>query len=167
MSLGRFCQTAYIQFLTFCITNIYYYILLLYYLVLYSIVFYYFVFCIRSLSELISGATVPEFTVEVKANTYEKNWPFFDRFGGQSFPKEHLKKAQTEVEEFCSVLHHEGVTVRRPDAMNFSEVQCIDMFLRLLACLHPNLFNFKIMPKYEITSAVDSNLDTPSEFTKM
>ena len=149
MSLGRFCQTAYIEFLTFCITNIYYYILLyilfsiIYYVLLYIIVFYYFVFCIRSLSELISGATVPEFTVEVKANTYEKNWPFFDRFGGQSFPKEHLKKAQTEVEEFCSVLHHEGVTVRRPDAMNFSEVQCIDMFLRLLACLHPNLFNFK------------------------
>ncbi|KAK2565250.1 Glycine amidinotransferase, partial [Acropora cervicornis] len=69
----------------------------------------------------VEGATVPEFTVEVKANTYEKNWPFFDRFGGQSFPKEHLKKAQTEVEEFCSVLHQEGVTVRRPDAMNFSE----------------------------------------------
>lgn len=93
-----------------------------YYILLYIIVFCYFIFCIRSLSELISGATVPEFTVEVKANTYEKNWPFFDRFGGQSFPKEHLKKAQTEVEEFCSILHHEGVTVRRPDAMNFSEV---------------------------------------------
>ena len=69
---------------------------------------------------------MPEFTVEVKANTYEKNWPFFDRFGGQSFPKEHLKKAQAEVEEFCNILHHEGVIVRRPDTMNFSEVQCID-----------------------------------------
>lgn len=106
MLLGWFCQTAYIEFLTFCITTYKNYSL--------------------SLSELISGATVPEFTVEVKANTYEKNWPFFDRFGGQSFPKEHLKKAQAEVEEFCNILHHEGVIVRRPDTMNFSEVQCID-----------------------------------------
>ena len=85
---------------------------------------------ILSLSELKSGATVPKFTVEVKANTYEKNWPFFEQFGGQSFPKEHLKKAESEVEEFCNILHHEGVIVRRPDAMNFSEVQCIDIFFR-------------------------------------
>ena len=72
---------------------------------------------------VISGATVPEFSVEVKANTYEKNWPFFSRFGGQSFPMEHLRKAQVEVEEFCNILRHEGVIVRRPDALNFSEVK--------------------------------------------
>lgn len=70
----------------------------------------------------ISGATVPQFSVEVKANTYEKNWPFFGQFGGQSFPKEHLKKAQVEIEEFCNILRHEGVTVRRPEVINFSEV---------------------------------------------
>ena len=58
----------------------------------------------------------------MKANTYEKNWPFFNRYGGQSFPKEHLIKAQDEVEEFCSILRHEGIIVRRPDALNFSEV---------------------------------------------
>lgn len=70
----------------------------------------------------ISGATVPQFSVEVKANTYEKNWPFFGQFGGQSFPKEHLKKAQVEIEEFCNILRHEGVAVRRPEVINFSEV---------------------------------------------
>lgn len=70
----------------------------------------------------ISGATVPQFSVEVKANTYEKHWPFFDKFGGRSFPKEHLKKAQVEIEEFCNILRNEGVTVRRPEAINFSEV---------------------------------------------
>ena len=69
-----------------------------------------------------SGATVPPFSVEVKANTYEKHWPFFNRFGGKSFPSEHLKKALAEVEEFCNILKHEGVIVRRPDAVNFSEV---------------------------------------------
>jgi len=70
----------------------------------------------------ISGATVPQFSVEVKANTYEKNWPFFGQFGGQSFPKEHLKKAHMEIEEFCNILRHEGVIVRRPEVTNFSEV---------------------------------------------
>ncbi|XP_020609653.1 glycine amidinotransferase, mitochondrial-like isoform X1 [Orbicella faveolata] len=70
----------------------------------------------------VEGATVPQFSVEVKANTYEKNWPFFGQFGGQSFPKEHLKKAQVEIEEFCNILRHEGVTVRRPEVINFSEV---------------------------------------------
>lgn len=70
----------------------------------------------------IPGATVPQFSVEVKANTYEKNWPFFGKFGGQSFPGEHLKKAQVEIEEFCNILRHEGVTVRRPEVINFSEV---------------------------------------------
>ena len=70
----------------------------------------------------LSGATVPQFSVEVKANTYEKNWPFFDQFGGRSFPWEHLKKARVEIEEFCNILRHEGVIVRRPEAINFSEV---------------------------------------------
>ncbi|XP_078360526.1 glycine amidinotransferase, mitochondrial-like [Oculina patagonica] len=70
----------------------------------------------------VEGATVPQFSVEVKANTYEKHWPFFYQFGGRSFPKEHLKKAQVEIEEFCNILQHEGVRVRRPEAINFSEV---------------------------------------------
>ncbi|KAJ7393737.1 hypothetical protein OS493_003396 [Desmophyllum pertusum] len=70
----------------------------------------------------VEGATVPQFSVEVKANTYEKNWPFFDQFGGRSFPWEHLKKARVEIEEFCNILRHEGVIVRRPEAINFSEV---------------------------------------------
>ena len=69
---------------------------------------------------------MPECSVEVKANTYEKNWPFFNQFGGQSFPKEHLKKGHAEVEEFCNILRHEGVVVRRPEAMDFSKVNNTD-----------------------------------------
>lgn len=68
------------------------------------------------------GATVPELSVEVKAYTYEKNRPFFEQFGGKAFPKEHLKQAHAEVEELCNILRHEGVIVRRPEIMNFSEV---------------------------------------------
>ena len=69
----------------------------------------------------VEGACVPEFTMEVKANTYEKYWPFYQKFGGNPFPSDHLEKAVTEIEEFCRVLEAEGVIVRRPDAVDFSE----------------------------------------------
>jgi len=69
----------------------------------------------------VEGASVPPFTVEVKANTYEKYWDFFTRQGGKPFPQEHLNKAHAEIEEFCNVLRHEGVDVKRPDPMDFGE----------------------------------------------
>lgn len=69
----------------------------------------------------VEGATVPPFTVEVKANTYEKNWDFFAQHGGQSFPRDHLQKATEEIEDFCNILKHEGVIVQRPDPIDFSE----------------------------------------------
>lgn len=67
------------------------------------------------------GACVPKFTVEVKANTYEKHWPFYEKLGGQPFPAEHNEKAIKEIEEFCHVLEHEGVKVRRPEPINFQQ----------------------------------------------
>lgn len=70
----------------------------------------------------VEGAIVPPFTVEVKANTYEKYWDFYTKHGGNSFPEAHLRKAIPEIEEFCKVLELEGVTVRRPDHIDFSEV---------------------------------------------
>ncbi|NXY28795.1 GATM protein, partial [Pomatorhinus ruficollis] len=76
------------------------------------------------LEEVIVGraenACVPPFSVEVKANTYEKYWGFYQKFGGQSFPKEHLKKAIAEIEEMCNILKGEGVTVKRPDPIDWS-----------------------------------------------
>ena len=70
----------------------------------------------------IEGAHVPPFTTEVKANTYEKNWEFFQKYGGKSFPVEHMKTAVKEIEEMCNILRHEGVTVRRPEEVDFSQV---------------------------------------------
>ena len=55
-----------------------------------------------------------------QANTYEKHWPFYEKFGGQSFPADHLKKAVAEIEEMCNILRHEGVTVRRPEPIDWS-----------------------------------------------
>ncbi|XP_063104172.1 glycine amidinotransferase, mitochondrial isoform X2 [Cavia porcellus] len=76
------------------------------------------------LEEVIVGraenACVPPFTVEVKANTYEKYWPFYQKYGGQYFPKDHLKKAVAEIEEMCNILKMEGVIVRRPDPIDWS-----------------------------------------------
>ena len=57
----------------------------------------------------------------MKANTYEKHWPFYEKFGGNLFPTEHLRKAVQEIEEFCHILEMEGVRVRRPEPIEFVE----------------------------------------------
>ncbi|KAG5275065.1 hypothetical protein AALO_G00143170 [Alosa alosa] len=76
------------------------------------------------LEEVIVGrpenACVPPFTVEIKAHTNEKYRPFYQKYGGQPFPKDHLKKAVAEIEEMCNILRHEGVTVRRPEPLDWS-----------------------------------------------
>ncbi|XP_053127727.1 glycine amidinotransferase, mitochondrial isoform X4 [Hemicordylus capensis] len=76
------------------------------------------------LEEVIVGraenACVPPFSVEVKANTYEKYWGFYQKFGGQSFPREHVKKAIVEIEEMCNILKMEGVVVKRPEPLDWS-----------------------------------------------
>lgn len=55
-----------------------------------------------------------------QANTHEKQWPFFQKYGGSSFPADHLKIAASEIEEMCNILRHEGVTVRRPERIDWS-----------------------------------------------
>jgi len=69
----------------------------------------------------VTGASVPPFTPEVKANTSEKNWKFFQKYHGRPFPPEHMAKAYDEIEEMCRILEHEGVKVRRPDDVIHSE----------------------------------------------
>ena len=78
------------------------------------------------LEEVIVGraenAVVPRFTTEVKANTYEYHWDFYIANSGKQFPREHLKKAVAEIDEFCNILEHEGITVRRPDIIDHQKV---------------------------------------------
>ena len=69
----------------------------------------------------VEGATVPELTSEVQAVISEEMWPFYKKFGGHSFPKEHVIKAAAELEELCRVLEGEGVTVRQPEVVDFSD----------------------------------------------
>ncbi|KAK3710666.1 hypothetical protein QZH41_011008, partial [Actinostola sp. cb2023] len=61
-------------------------------------------------------------SVEVKANTNHRHCNFFEKFGGHPFPRPHTEKAIEEIEEFCNILRHEGVTVRRPELIDFTEV---------------------------------------------
>ncbi|CAD5123702.1 DgyrCDS12022 [Dimorphilus gyrociliatus] len=69
----------------------------------------------------VEGATVPPLTIEVKANTNEKHWNFFNQNGGSHFPAEHMEKARKEIENMCDILRKEGVVVRRPDPIDFVE----------------------------------------------
>lgn len=55
-----------------------------------------------------------------QANTYEKYWGFYQKFGGQNFPEGHVKKAIAEIEEMCNILKQEGVIVKRPDPIDWS-----------------------------------------------
>ena len=67
------------------------------------------------------GAVVPHFTHEVKAIISKEHWDFFEKNSGKPFPVEHVKKAVEEMEEFCRILEHEGVTVRRPELPDYSK----------------------------------------------
>ena len=42
--------------------------------------------------------------------------------GGKPYPEDILSKAVVEIDEFCNILRQEGVTVRRPDPMDWSKV---------------------------------------------
>lgn len=69
----------------------------------------------------VEGATVPQFEAGVKVDASPRYWQFFQELGGQSFPEDLVTAAAKELNEFCSVLEAEGVTVRRPDITNFSQ----------------------------------------------
>lgn len=79
------------------------------------------------LEELIVGrpenAHVPWFTIEVKANTHQKYWPFYKQHGGKPFPSEHVAKAVEQIDGFCEILEHEGVIVRRPKILEHGKVR--------------------------------------------
>jgi len=70
----------------------------------------------------VDGACVPELSHVVRACTHHDNWHFFEKNHGKAFPRAHLKKAHAEIEELCNILRQEGVIVRRPDPIDFSQV---------------------------------------------
>lgn len=65
---------------------------------------------------------MPSATNPVKSVLYPNQWPFFEKNAGKPFPPEYMKKVVKEVEEFCHILEGEGVTVQRPDIVDFQQV---------------------------------------------
>ena len=74
------------------------------------------------LEEIIVGrpenSYVPPLTAEVAATSYEQNHAFFAEYAGKPFPKEAIKKATAEVENFREVLRQEGVIVCQPNVID-------------------------------------------------
>lgn len=69
----------------------------------------------------VEGAVVPKLEPALQTNTSPQNLWFFQKYGGQPFPQELVEAASKELNEFCRVLEALGVTVRRPDIIDFSQ----------------------------------------------
>lgn len=68
----------------------------------------------------LDGAVVPPWHVTLKATMPRRHWDFFRSFGGQPFPADQIKAGEKDLQEFMHILESEGVTVRRPDAINYT-----------------------------------------------
>jgi glycine amidinotransferase len=68
----------------------------------------------------VEGSVIPQFEANVKVDSPPRYWNFFQQYGGQPFPEDLVETASKELNEFCKILEAEGVTVRRPDIIGFS-----------------------------------------------
>lgn len=68
----------------------------------------------------VDGATVPPYDVALGSCIPIGQREFFRTNAGKSFPPERIAAARAELEEFVHILEAEGVTVRRPDVIDFS-----------------------------------------------
>lgn len=107
------------------------------------------------LEEVIVGraenACVPRCTIEVKGCLFDEEggWDFFVDFGGKPFPQSDLRKAIIEMDEVCKILELEGVTVRRPDIMDYSQVRSILYYsakVKTHSYTGTNICSFKLQP---------------------
>lgn len=78
------------------------------------------------LEEVIVGiadnATVPVWSRWLDAPTPDHAKWFFDKYGGQLFPEDMIEKANEELDNLSRVLEELGVTVQRPEPMDFTKV---------------------------------------------
>lgn len=70
---------------------------------------------------ILDGASIPEWHVQLEATMPKKFWDFYKKNGGKPFPKEQIEAGKRDLEEFVHILQAEGVTVKRPDPINFSK----------------------------------------------
>ena len=69
---------------------------------------------------VLDGASVPPWHTTLKATMPASQWNYFIRNCGRPFPQERIDAGQKDLEEFVRILEAEGVTVRRPDTVNYS-----------------------------------------------
>lgn len=69
---------------------------------------------------VIQGVAVPSWHVTLRATMPEESWSLFQQKGGQPFPSEEVARAHANLEELTHILEAEGVTVRRPDVVDFT-----------------------------------------------
>lgn len=70
---------------------------------------------------VIEGASVPEWTAEVKASMPTNMAEFYEKNSGRPFPADEVKAAAADLERFVHLLESEGVRVRRPERLNKSQ----------------------------------------------
>lgn len=68
----------------------------------------------------VEGATVPPYDVALASCLSAEQREFFRTNAGKPFPAERVTAAHAELEELCHILEGEGVTVQRPDLVDFA-----------------------------------------------
>lgn len=68
----------------------------------------------------VDGATVPPYDVALASCLPSGQREFWRTQAGKSFPPERIAAAHAELEELVHILEGEGVTVRRPDLVDFT-----------------------------------------------
>lgn len=68
----------------------------------------------------VDGACIPAWHPSLEATVPEKHRGWFREFGGRPFPPALVEAAAEELETLCDVLRAEGVTVVRPDPVDWT-----------------------------------------------
>ena len=68
----------------------------------------------------VAGACVPSWDVSLEATLPEDWWDFFRAHGGSPFPAGQVAAAERDLTELVHILEGEGVTVRRPDPVDYA-----------------------------------------------
>jgi len=70
---------------------------------------------------VVEGATVPPWDWIAKATMPDHAAWFFKKHGGKPFPKKMIEKAAEELNGLAALMKKLGITVRRPEKMDFSK----------------------------------------------
>jgi glycine amidinotransferase len=70
---------------------------------------------------VLAGGVFPSWQDAMYATTPESSWPLFQKKGGQPLPDHLASAAQRELDGFAERLEREGVTVVRPDHVDYRQ----------------------------------------------